>query len=256
MRVRILGAHNTEARDNKCTSLLIDDVLAIDAGSLTSSLSLTSQQKLQAILLTHQHYDHIRDIPAFGMNLFLQERTIDLYTTRQVQETLNAYLLNDQLYPNFMQKPPDKPVFRFHELEPGREAEISGYRVLPVAVNHAVPTVGYQIISGNGQSLFYSSDTGPGLTEVWQQISPQLIMIEVTAPNRFEAFARNSGHLTPGLLLEELRSFITLKGYKPKVIILHINPLEEATIQTEISEVARTLNLKIRLGHEGMLLKL
>ena len=40
MFIQILGAHNIESRDHKCVSLLIDDSLAIEAGSLASSLSL------------------------------------------------------------------------------------------------------------------------------------------------------------------------------------------------------------------------
>ena len=61
MNIRILGAHNCETRTTGCICLIINDVLAIDAGELTSSLSMSEQQKLKAILLSHQHYDHIRD---------------------------------------------------------------------------------------------------------------------------------------------------------------------------------------------------
>ncbi|UCH43884.1 MAG: MBL fold metallo-hydrolase [Dehalococcoidales bacterium] len=50
---------------------MVDNILALDAGAITSSLSLADQQKIQAILLTHQHYDHIRDIPTVAMNLYL-----------------------------------------------------------------------------------------------------------------------------------------------------------------------------------------
>jgi len=47
MDIKILGAHNIESRDSKYVSLLIDDVIAIDAGSLTSSLTFSAQQKLR-----------------------------------------------------------------------------------------------------------------------------------------------------------------------------------------------------------------
>ena len=46
MDITILGAHNTESEKTRLTSLLIDDVLAIDAGALTSSLSFGAQQNL------------------------------------------------------------------------------------------------------------------------------------------------------------------------------------------------------------------
>ncbi len=49
MEVRILGAHSTEAKGLRMVSLLIDSVLALDAGGLTSSLSLSEQQKVRAV---------------------------------------------------------------------------------------------------------------------------------------------------------------------------------------------------------------
>ncbi len=80
MNIRFLGAHNCEWPKTRLISLLIDDVLAIDAGALTSSLSLEGQQKIKAILLTHQHYDHVRDIPTLAMNLFLSGATTKVYS--------------------------------------------------------------------------------------------------------------------------------------------------------------------------------
>ena len=47
MDIKLLGTHNTESRDTRLVSLLIDGVLAIDAGALTSSLSFEDQLKLK-----------------------------------------------------------------------------------------------------------------------------------------------------------------------------------------------------------------
>ncbi|MFC1909656.1 MBL fold metallo-hydrolase [Chloroflexota bacterium] len=110
MRIQILGAHNCESRDTKLAGLLIDDVLAIDGGSLTSSLSFTAQQQLKAILLTHQHYDHLRDIPAIAMNAYLHNSTINIYTIPPVHDVLETHLLNNEVYPNFLRRPEGKPT--------------------------------------------------------------------------------------------------------------------------------------------------
>jgi len=252
MHIDFLGAHNLESKDCRCVSLLIDDVLAVEAGALTSSLSFAEQQKLKAVLLTHQHYDHARDIPSLGMNFLLHENTIDIYSTHAVYEALSAHLLNDTLYPNFMERPPQKPAVQFRILEPGRTELIGDYSVLPVAVNHSVPTVGYQITSADGKVVFYTSDTGSGLADCWQQVSPQLLIIEVTAPDRYNDFVRRSGHLTPALLGQELEDFRKLKGYLPQIVLVHMNPLNEKEIEAEIDIVARSLNAPIKLGHEGM----
>jgi len=252
MHIQILGAHNLESKDTRHVSLLIDDVLAVEASALTSSLPFSAQQKLQAILLTHQHYDHIRDIPAIGMNFSLHEATIEVYSTQAVYDALTATLLNGELYPNFLERPPEKPAIKFTLVTPNKTEQIGDYSVLAVPVNHNVPTVGYQITSADGKAVFYTSDTGPGLDDCWQQVSPELLITEVTAPNRYEEFAHRSGHLTPGLLRQELERFRELKGYLPQVVLVHLNPLEEKTIEAEIAVVAGSLNTPIQLGYEWM----
>ena len=161
MNIKILGAHNCESQDSKFISLLIDDVLAIDAGGLTSSLSLSAQQKIKAILLTHQHYDHIRDIPAIAMNFFLHETDINIYSIQAVYDALTTYLLNGKVYPDFLEKPQGKPTIKFTVIEPNKPRQIEGYVVLAVPVNHSVPVVGYQITAADGKSIFYTGDTGP-----------------------------------------------------------------------------------------------
>ena len=47
MKIKFLGAHNFESRDSHFVSLLIDDVLAVDAGALTSNLTFEEQKNLQ-----------------------------------------------------------------------------------------------------------------------------------------------------------------------------------------------------------------
>jgi ribonuclease BN (tRNA processing enzyme) len=256
MKIKILGAHNIESKDTRCISLLIDDNLAIDAGSLTSGLSLAAQQKLRAVLLTHQHYDHIRDVPALGINCYLQENTIDIYAARQVLEVLAANLLNDVVYPDYTVKPPEKPAVLFHEVMPGKVITVAGYAVLPLPIKHAVPTTGYQIASNDGKKVFYTSDTGPGLTETWRQISPDLLITEVTGTDRYIDFARQSGHLTPALFQKEMESFREINGYLPPIVLVHMNPIDEGQIREEIRTVEEFLQTKILFGYEGMAIEI
>lgn len=252
MKIRILGAHNIESLKTSFASFLIDEVLAVDASALTANLSFAEQQKLKAILLTHQHYDHIKDVPSLGMNFFFLEKTIEIYTTKPVYESLLAHLLNNTLYPDLTKIPLEKPALHFNMIESGKPEQIAGYSVLPIKVNHSTPTVGYQITSAHGKKVFITSDTGPGLEDCWQQISPSLLIIETTLPNKDERFALQAGHLTPTLLQKELESFRKIKGYLPQVVLVHINPLIEKVINTEISAVEKALRTKITLGREGM----
>ncbi len=256
MNIKFLGAHNCESQNTKFISLLIDNVIAIDAGGLTSSLSFTAQQKIKAILLTHQHYDHIRDVPAIAMNFYLCGATINIYSTQPVYNALTTYLLDGKLYPKFLEQPQENPTIKFSLIEPYRAEQIEGYSVLAVKVNHSVPTVGYQITSPAGKIVFYTGDTGPGLADCWEKVSPQLLITEVTATNKYEEFAKESGHLTPSLLKQELTSFRGIKDYLPQVVVVHMNPDMEREIETEIAAVAQALDSSITLAYEGMQLRL
>lgn len=256
MNIHILGAHNCESQNSRFVSILIDDVLAIDAGGLTSSLSFNNQQNLKAILLTHHHYDHIRDIPALLINRFLEGGSINIYSTQLVYDVLTTCLLNNRLYPNFFEKPQNKPTAIFTPVKPYVVQQIEGYSILPVPVHHSEFTVGYQVTSPDGKSMFYTGDTGTGLADCWERVSPQLLVIEVTAPNKYEAGSKESGHLTPSFLQQELTTFQKIHGYLPKVVTVHMSPYLENEIEAELAEVARNLNHPIRLAYEGMRVQL
>lgn len=256
MKIQFLGVHNCESQNTKLTSLLIDDVLVVDAGGLTSSLSFTAQQRLEAILLTHQHYDHIRDVPAIVFNFAMVNAAIDIYSTLPVYEILITHLLNGKVYPELLGWPPENPKINFTVVEPYKTEQIKGYSILPIPVNHSVPTVGYQITSPDGKVVFYTGDTGPDLADCWERIAPQLLIIEVSAPDRFEAYYKERGHLTPALLKQELTSFREVKGYLPQVVVVHLNPGLEEETKAEIAAVAEDLNHPISVGYEGMELRL
>jgi ribonuclease BN (tRNA processing enzyme) len=252
MKIRFLGAHNCETKDTRLVSLLVDEVLAIDVGGLTASLSLEAQYNIKAVLLTHQHYDHIRDIPALAMNLFLGGAITTIYSIPTVLTVLGNNLMDEVIYPDFRQKPPDKPTVSFSVIEPNKAQKILDYEVLAVPVKHGVPTVGYQLTSANGKSLFYAADTGPGLAECWEYVSPQLLIIEVTASNKYAEWAVGGGHLVPSLLQLELEAFRRLKGYLPRVMIVHMNPPLEKDIAAEVAKVAKNLSASLTLAREGM----
>lgn len=251
MKIRFLGAHNCETKDTRLVSLLVDQVLAIDAGGLSSSLSLEAQRKIKAVLLTHQHYDHVRDVPTLAMNLFLGGGQTTIYSIPSVFEVLKKNLMDEVIYPDFRQKPPSSPSISFSVIEPNKAQTILGYDVLAVPVKHGVPTVGYQL-GADDRKFFYTGDTGPGLAECWKSVSPQLLIIEVTGSNQFTEWAVGGGHLTPSLLQRELEDFRKLKGYLPRVIIVHMSPNLEKDIATQIAAVAKALDAPITLAHEGM----
>lgn len=252
MKVRFLGAHNTESANTRMSGILVDECLALDAGALTSGLSLAQQLGLKAVVLSHHHYDHIRDIPALGMNLFLNQASVDIYGTASVGEAIGEHLLNNKLYPDLFHRPPEAPTLHFHPLELFSPEDIAGYEITLLPMSHSVPAAGIKLVSPEGKVLFYTGDSGPGLQACWQQVAPDVLIVEVTAPNSYESFAYDSGHLTPALLESELSMLYEMHGYLPSIFTVHMNPSLEAEIAAEIESVATSLSSSITLAREDM----
>jgi cAMP phosphodiesterase len=238
-------------------SFLIDSVLALDAGGLTSSLSLSEQQQVRAVLLTHHHFDHTRDLVTLGANGAAFPNPVDVYALSQTLDVVNSCLLDGKMYADFSKWPSkEKPFLQLKVIEPFQRQNIQGYDVLPVPVQHTVPSVGYQVMSKDGKSLFYTGDTGPGLAACWQYVSPRLLIIEVSGTNKAQDFLKSVGHLSAGLLKEELVQFRQAKGYLPRVVVIHLPPQFQSEVEQEVKEIAQELGISIDIGYEGMKINL
>ena len=254
MEIRILGAHLAEAKGARLTSLLIDGTLVVDAGGLTSALSLPEQKKIETVLLTHHHFDHTRDLITLAANAgYYWRKQLTVYGLRYTLDIVTGCLLSGKMYTNFFEYPDkEKPTVILEAIEPYSRKTIAGYDVLAVPVKHSAPAVGCQITSSDGKSLFYTGDTTVGISECWQHISPKLLITEVAGPNKYGDWLKKAGHLCAEFLKEELIQFRRLKGYLPRVIIIHIGNPYEQEIKEEVAQVAQELEADISLGYEDM----
>ena len=245
-----MGAHQLETRDTRLTSFLIDGALAVDAGSLTSGLTLEEQESVEAILITHHHFDHCRDLLTFGLNT--RGSTTDVYACEEVLDSLSANLVNGAIYPDHTSSPAVNPSLRFSPLEPGAERTVGDYSVIPIRVPHGPPTYGFQVTPADGGRFFYSGDTGPGFSEGWGVVLPDVCFIETSYPDSMEDEARARGHLTPGLLAAELGKIEGSFGKLPTVWAVHLNPRYETEIREDLSKASLGLGIKIEAAHEDL----
>lgn len=245
MELRVLGVHNLESRGTRLSAHLVDEHLALDAGGLTRSLSLEEQSRVRAVLLTHRHFDHVRDLLPLGLSLRDRGVTVDIYAIEDTAKSVLSHLLDGLLYPDFLSSPSaDRPTFRLHTVEPYREFQVLGYRVLAVPVPHSVPAVGYYISDGEAD-LFYTGDVGQGLETAWEHVAPRTVLAEVTYGDENRAMALKVGHLTPGLLGEALQEFRKRHSFLPRVIVAHMNPLWEEAVRRELSQLAAELGAEV-----------
>ncbi len=225
LKIRVLGSYGSRIPGHHTSSLLINDGLLLDAGTVTSALSLEQQLGIDDVLLTHAHLDHMVDLAFLADNvLTLRSSPVRVWAPQPVLDTVGRHLFNDEVWPDFTRLPsPEAPAIRLNPLLPDRETEIQGLKVRWVRTRHSVFSAGYCLSDGAAAVLF-SGDTA-ATQELWQMGSgvPGLraAFIETSFPNRLAELAKASGHLTPSGLKQELQKLDC--GSMP-IKILHMKP--------------------------------
>ena len=254
MDIKILGAYKLESLDTRHTCFLIDGVLGVDAGSLAAALPIEEQARIEAILISHKHFDHIRDLPTLGLATLGGELPIHLYSLRETLNEIHTHLFNEEIWPDLTRPlagPP--PRFEFHDLEPGKVIGVLTYQVTPITVDHPVPCTGFVIESPTGSTMAYTGDTG-GVLQPFLTDFPGLdvMFVDVSFPNHMAELAASTGHLTPKKLQEELASIQPAGGKWPKILAVHMNPADKDELASELDIVSQELGIDLSPGIEGM----
>ncbi|MDY7092594.1 MAG: 3',5'-cyclic-nucleotide phosphodiesterase [Acidobacteriota bacterium] len=237
MKIRVLGSYGGENAGSRMTCLLINDRVALDAGSLSQALTIEEQVAVHSIVLTHSHMDHTNSLPFFIENVFGKtDQPIHIYASVATIYAIRKYLFNNEVWPDFSRLPNHLlPSVQFHEIEADEARTIGDVTFTPVPVNHVVPTFGYLIEAG-GSSVLWSSDTGP-TQRLWeianQRTDLKAICLETSFDNSMQEVADLSLHLTPRSMAEELAK---LERDVP-VYLHHIKPPCASQIRREVAEL-------------------
>lgn len=120
MRVRVLGCHGGETPRHRTTSFLIDERITIDAGAVCRSLTLDEQVKIDHMLISHSHMDHVKDLALLADQVIGRRKLpVALHCGPETAETLQSSYFNNYLWPDFTKIPtPQSPVMRIHVHDP------------------------------------------------------------------------------------------------------------------------------------------
>jgi ribonuclease BN (tRNA processing enzyme) len=245
--IRILGCHGSDARlqhatgSNRCSTcgFLLNETLLLDAGTVASKLSLSEQAQIRHIILSHLHFDHIKELPTLADNLSEQmSAPIVVAAIPEVIHGLQRHIFNTDVYPDFFSIPtPQRPTIASLYLKPGNVYSFSGVDITPILVNHTVPTTGF-IVQDASSAFVYSGDTY-STDELWHEAKhiPHLktAFIECSFPNSMSELARISKHLTPALLAQEFRK---LDRADISVYAYHLKPAYKDQIVRELCELS------------------
>ncbi|MFC2043895.1 MBL fold metallo-hydrolase [Chloroflexota bacterium] len=251
MIIKFLGTHCAESKNTRLISLLVDDILAIDTGSLVSELTFNEQSKIKWILLSHGHYDHIRGVPAFAFNN--SSHTTKVFGLPQTLEILTSRCMDGVVYPAFGGSPSflEKPALELVPVEPFQTISLDSYQITTIPVTHSINAAGFEITTKEGQRVFYTGDTGTGLSLAWQYVLPDILIVDVTFPNRLSSMALESGHLCPKMLGDELIEFQKIHNYIPRISLIHMMPEFESEIREEATQIAGEMAFPLNIPSEG-----
>jgi ribonuclease BN (tRNA processing enzyme) len=236
VRLRVLGCSGGELPRHKTTCFLVDGRLAIDAGALTSSLSLDELLAVDDIVLTHSHFDHVKDVPLLADLLVGRRRTpVRVHASTACARTLRQSVFNGELWPDFTRIPDARrPVLEIRPFDPAKAFKVGKYTFRPAPVCHPVESVGFVVSDGKAE-LAISGDTGPTVA-FWKKVNAArklgALLVELSFPNDLQGLADVSGHLTPNTLASELAK-VERNGFP--VLLYHLKPAYVATLRREVA---------------------
>jgi ribonuclease BN (tRNA processing enzyme) len=110
---------------------LIDERITIDAGAVCRSLSLDEQIRIDHMLISHSHMDHVKDLALLADQVIGKRQSpVYLHCGPETAETLQSSYFNNYLWPDFTKIPtPENPVMKIVVHKPGRSFRIPGVGV-------------------------------------------------------------------------------------------------------------------------------
>ncbi|MCS6875557.1 MAG: MBL fold metallo-hydrolase [Aquificaceae bacterium] len=241
LEVHLLGTSGGRAKGKHNVCIYLPETVIIDAGNIFA-LDGERLLKIEHIILTHSHLDHLVDLPfLIDYTYGLRTKPLKVYGLSHTLGSLRKNIMNWDIWPEFgtLKLPmTDEYAVEYIEMQPQREYKIDGYSIMPLESKHTVPTISI-MVKKNGKGFVYTSDTykNPSLWEMVEKDTEiKAVFVDVSFPSYMSMVAQASMHNTPQSLSEDLK-FLNRKDVK--VYALHIKPSHQLEVVKELKSMNR-----------------
>lgn len=210
MRLHMLGVSGPWPVSGGATSGYLleaaDRVLQFDFGSgvLSRLTAVFPPEELDALFLSHWHFDHVCDVLPLIYRLEAMKRVLPVYAPEDEGSEIRRIVSRAS-------------CFDLHVLAPGAEVSLGEVRVLAGPARHPVPGLGFRV-EAEGRIFGYTGDTNthPGLKDFYQGCDLLLADGLFPASEWTEQKPHLSAALAAGLAVDA--------GVK-QLVLTHLNPV-------------------------------
>ncbi len=216
MRVTVLGCQGPYPEPGgACSAYLVEAggkkvLLEAGSGCLARLGGMTALESLDAVILSHLHFDHMGELPLLGYALQGSGKQLPVYLPEQPAAIYG-------LLAGFA-------CFQCHPVHPGDRARLGALEMGFLPARHPVPAVGVTL-DAEGNRLCYSGDTNvfPGLEEAYGGADLLLIDGGLTEA----AWTADKPHLSAALAAKAARD-----ANPRQAVLTHFAPgLRDALLQ-------------------------
>ncbi len=248
MHIRVLGCSGAIAAGCRTTSFLLGDSVLIDAGTGVGDLTLDEMCRVDHILVSHSHLDHVLSIGLLADTVTRRRQAagcppIEVHALPETTAALRQHIFNGVIWPDFSRLPtPEAPVLRFMPMHIGQVLQLGPHRVEVLPAAHTVPAVGFAVLPEHEPATddrrapgawVFTGDTGPN-PALWARLAAlkvSTLVIETAFGDDEIELAGISRHLCPQQLQTELAQL----QHPTEVYITHIKPGEVDAVMSEIA---------------------